>query len=445
MTAQPEIIRSALAARRLPHAAAIELREHQDGALRRLVRHAYEQVPYYRTLFDRHRLHPRHIRGVRDLELIPFTSKAEMRLQPERARLAAGLSENALLRVRTSGSSGEPFTIRRTWREDKVQFLLRLRAYRAMGIGPRDHVVVVGVARPSDGDGKHIGRMLRALGWFPRTKLDGFQDPEVILRQLGEAKPDVMLGYPAMLDRLTVPELAPLRAAIRPRVVFTGGEVLMPAVRSRLERAFGARVIQSYASHECPLIAWSCPDSGDLHTCDDGAIVEVLRDGQPAEPGERGEVVITNLNAYAMPFIRYRLGDLATRGTACSCGQPFGTLRGVQGRMLDYFPLPSGRLMHPYEIVTPVVWGPADWIRRYELVQERTDRIVLRVVAVSPPGLERLTEITRAVEGRLEPGVSFTIELVDDIPFSSSGKFRPSRSLVRSEYAEWLTAGCADA
>lgn len=445
-TAGPEVLRAVLGARRHPAATAAELREFQDRALRRLVRHAYERVPFYRALFDRHRVHPRHIRGVRDLELIPLTSKADMRARPERERVAAGLEPEGLLRVRTSGASGEPFTIRRTWLEDKVQFLFRLRAFGAMRIGPRDHVVVVGVARPGDGGSKLIGRTLRALGRSPRTKLDGFQNPDVTLRQLAEARPDVMIGYPGMLDRLTAPELAPLRAGVRPRLILTGGEVLIPAIRARLSQAFGARVIETYASNECPLIAWSCPHGADLHTCDDGAVVEVLRGGRPAGPGERGEVVVTNLHAYAMPFIRYRLGDLATRGEPCACGQPFGTIGAVQGRMLDYFPLPSGRLLHPYEIVHAVIWGSSDWVRHYELVQERTDRIVLRVVASPRPSPDRLEQLARAAERRLEPGVSFTIEVVDRIPFSPSGKFRPSRSLVRSEYAALVSAaaGAAD-
>ncbi len=76
------------------------------------------------------------------------------------------------------------------------------------------------------------------------------------------------------------------------------------------------------------------------------------KDGRPAAPGERGEVVLTALHSFAMPFIRFRLGDIVTKGDShCACGQPFATIRSVQGRMFDYFPLPDGRLVHPYEII----------------------------------------------------------------------------------------------
>jgi phenylacetate-CoA ligase len=163
-------------------------------------------------------------------------------------------------------------------------------------------------------------------------------------------------------------------------------------------------------------------------------VVEVLRDGQPVEPGERGEVVVTNLHAYAMPFIRYRIGDLATRGHSCPCGAPFGTIGEIQGRMIDYFPLPDGRLLHPYEIVSRLVWGPDEWIRQYQLVQERRDRVVLYVVTGTPLAPERAAEVNAIVRPLLGPEVEFELQPVERIPFESTGKLRPSRSLVHSEY-----------
>jgi phenylacetate-CoA ligase len=163
-------------------------------------------------------------------------------------------------------------------------------------------------------------------------------------------------------------------------------------------------------------------------------LVEVLRDGQPAEPGERGEVVVTNLHAYAMPFIRYRIGDLATRGAACACGAPFSTIGQIQGRMIDYFPLPDGRMLHPYEIVSRLVWGPTEWLKQYQLVQERRDRVVLYAVVAHPAAAEQAERVERTVRPILGQGVEFELRLVDRIPLESTGKLRPSRSLVHSEY-----------
>ena len=433
--ARPELAPALSAAWRHARASRAELRAWQDARLRRLVLHAYESVPFYRRLFDRHRLHPRHIRGTVDLELLPTTDKASMRREDPTALLARGHDPHSLLTVRTSGSSGEPFTIHRTWLEDKLQYLLRLRTFRAFDVRHRDRIVAVGVAgRPESGDGKLIGRSLRAFGLHHRRLVDGLQEPAQVAAQVLEARPDVLVGLPGMLDRLTAPALAEVIAAVRPRVVVIGGEVVTPAMRLRIRQAFAAPLYETYGSHECPLIAWECRHSGDFHTCDDGVLVEVLREGRPAEPGERGEVVVTNLHAYAMPFIRYRIGDLATRGGSCRCGLPFGSIGEIQGRMIDYFPLPDGRLLHPYEIVSRLVWGPAEWLRQYQLVQEQRDRVVLYAVTDGTPSAERLEGIRRTVGPVLGPAVSLEIQVVDRIPFESTGKLRPSRSLVHSEY-----------
>ena len=433
--ARPELGSALTGAWRHPRASRAELRAWQDARLRRLVLHAYESVPFYRRLFDRHRLHPRHIRGTMDLELIPTSDKAAMRREGAATLLARGQDPASLLTVRTSGSSGEPFTVQRTWLEDKLQYLLRLRTLRSFGVRHRDRIVAVGVGgRPESGDGKVIGRSLRAFGFHHQRLVDGLQEPARVAVQLRGERPEVLFGLPGMLDRLTVPELADIIAGVRPRLVVIGGEVATPAMRLRIRQVFAAPLYETYGSHECPLIAWECRHSGDLHTCDDGVLVEILRDGRAAEPGERGEVVLTNLHAYAMPFLRYRIGDLAERADTCRCGLPFGAIGQVQGRMIDYFPLPDGRLLHPYEIVTRLVWGPGQWLRQYQLVQERRDRVVLYAVTEGPASAERLAEVGRVVRPVLGPGVEFEVKVVERIAFEATGKLRPSRSLVHSEY-----------
>lgn len=169
-------------------------------------------------------------------------------------------------------------------------------------------------------------------------------------------------------------------------------------------------------------------------------IIEVLKDGIPAAEGERGEVVATNLHAFAMPFIRYRLGDIVTKGVeTCRCGKPYATIQAVQGRMLDYFPLPGGRVIHPYEILLILLHGAASWIRQYQLLQEREDRITLQVVSSPIPTFAELLHAQEAVSSLLGPDVEFLITLVPEINLEPSGKFRVSRSLVRSAYdgIEW--------
>jgi phenylacetate-CoA ligase len=242
-------------------------------------------------------------------------------------------------------------------------------------------------------------------------------------------------GIPGMLCLVADYLMASGRKDIRPRILVTGGEVLTPLMRQRLYNAFGVEPLQTYASHEFPLMGWECRQTGEMHTCDDAVIVEVIKSGRPAGPGEDGEVVVTNLHAYAMPFIRYRLADVVTRGNErCGCGQPFSTVRAIQGRMIDYFPMPDGRLVHPYEILRLIPRVDA-WIRQYHLLQDRADRIVMQVVPsqASVPELQQL--IAKAVAPLIGPGIEFQVRVVDAIPPGPGGKRRHSCSLVASAYA----------
>lgn len=435
MTQGPQLVRTALAIRRHPTASRAELKAFQDAQLRRLVVHAYESVPYYRKLFDRHRLHPRHIRGTVDLDLIPISSKSDFQSRPAAELITRGVDQGDLFSVYTNGSTGEPLIVRRTWQEQGFNMMFRERCWRAFGLGLRERLANVGQRKPPDPkDRKILGRALQAIGIHPRLRLDGMQQPEDIARQLAAFQPQMLVAIPGMLCLVADHLISTGRQDIRPRILVTGGEVLTPLMRQRLHQAFGVEPLQTYASHEFPLMGWECRQTGEMHTCDDAAIVEVIKNERPAGPGESGEVVVTNLHAYAMPFIRYRLADAVTRGSEhCACGQPFSTVRAIQGRMIDYFPLPDGRLVHPYEILRLIPRVDA-WIRQYHLLQDRPDRIVMEVVPsqTSVPELQQL--IAQAVAPLIGPGIEFQVRVVDVIPPGPGGKRRHSCSLVASAY-----------
>jgi phenylacetate-CoA ligase len=435
----PQFVRTALAVRRHPRASRAEVKAFQDAHLRRLVLHAYENVPYYRELFDRNRLHPRHIRGTADLDLIPISSKQAMRERPAHQLLDRTVDPSRLLTVCTSGSTGEPFMIRRTWLEQAFNVLYRQRCYRSFGLRLHERIMAVGRGRGHDPkDTKLVGRLVRAAGIHPKISIDGVvHPPEEVVRRFETFRPHLLVALPSILCLTADYLLAQGRQDIRPRILDVGGEVLTPLMRRRLTQAFGVEPVQTYASHEFPLMGWQCGVSGELHTCDDGVILEVLRDGRPAAPGEEGEVVVTNLHAYAMPFIRYRLADLVTRGSEqCACGQPFSTIRAIQGRMNDYFSLPDGRRLHPYRILERLLPEGDVWIRQYQLLQDRPDRIVMQVVPSRPVTPELQERLAGAISPLLGAGVEFQLRIVEAIAFERSGKYRHSRSLVASMYEE---------
>jgi phenylacetate-coenzyme A ligase PaaK-like adenylate-forming protein len=436
MIGAKDVLSAAWTVSRHAHATRDVIVAYQDWHLRRLIDHAYRNVPYYRALFDRHGVAPGRIRTVTDLSCVPITTKRDLQETPARDVVASGLDPDRLLVHTTSGSSGEPLSIRRAWLEERLGTAFRMRALRDFGLRPTDRRVDISLVRPHDArDWDLPQRILRAFGIYRKASVDCRSAPEEILRRLEELRPDVIAAFPGVVCRIARVVTGGRPTTLRPRFFISGGEVLTPLMRREITEAFGAPIVEHYGTHELGTVAWQCMKKGGFHVTDDGVIVEVLKDGRPARPGEVGEIVATRLHAFAMPFIRYRLGDLVTLGDApCACGAPFSTIFTVQGRMLDYFPLANGRLLHPYELVMIILDHGKRWIGQYQLTQERRDRVVLRVVPRMSPSAEDIASFERAAQEHLGPGVEFQVVLVPDVALEWNGKFRVSRSLVESSY-----------
>jgi phenylacetate-CoA ligase len=414
-----------------------ELVAYQEERLQRVVAHAYANVAYYRELFDRHGVMPAQIRGLTDLDRIPISSKDDLCRQPVAELLAAGLHPDRLRRIQTTGSTGVPFALYRSSSEQRMHHLFYLRAHREFGQRLGDRVVRIVarlalVARPASPAAKlkPVGSLLLAAGLRSHV-LDVRTPPEELLRQLAALRPGVIKAYPGVLARLGEELRRSGRADIRPRFVVAVGEVLTGARRAQIEATWRVPVRDVYSCWEVGLIAWECPSTGMLHVFDDSVVLEVLgNNDRPVGIGERGEVVLTSLHSFAMPFIRYRLGDVVTRGAAgCSCGSPFSTIGMVQGRMLDFFRLPGGRLVHPYEILSDLTEDAFRWVRHYQLVQEAEDRVAFLMVPGPEFDRERLAEFERRAV-RVLGAARLRTELVERIEPAPSGKYHLACSLV---------------
>ena len=418
-----------------------ELVAYQEGRLRRMVDHAYANVPYYRKLFTRDGIKPEHIRTLADLGRIPISTKTDLRDQPAHYVIAAGLQRDQLIRVQTTGSTGEPFALYRSVQERRMRQLFWARAQRSLGQRLSDRVAFIGVHRSrSSGRGDLVGSALRAAGIFPY--LVNVQQPiDGLLAELARLRPAVVIAYPSKLAQLGDELQRSGQARIRPRFLVAGGETLSAARRKQTETSWQAPVYNFYASAEMGLMAWQCPVSDQLHVCDDSLVLEILRDGRPAEPGEHGEVVVTGLHNWAMPLIRYRLADIATHtAQACPCGQPFTTMGAIQGRMADFFRLRGGRIVHPADFLVELGADAFRWVKQYQAVQEATDRIIVRLVPGPEFTSERVATFEQSAARILGSEVHLITDIVDQIEPGPGGKSHVARSLVAPSNADtaWL-------
>lgn len=400
----------------------------RDRRLAACLASAAARVPYYRDLY-RGLGALGAIRGLDDLAALPLTDKAALREQPEAALLADHARPRSLRRLQTTGSSGVPFTLYRSTVESwRLQFYWA-RAHGELGHRLGERIVrIMAMRKPPLSDGRGMRRLLRKAG-LKTTDLDATEPQIALLARLAALRPAVIGGYPGMLARLG--EQAAQAGAGRPapRLLIAGGEVMTPARRRQIELSWGAPVREVYGCWEAGLLAWQCRETGLFHLCEDSVAIEILQGGRPVAEGERGELVLTALHCRTMPLIRYRLGDVVTRGPSpCPCGRPFATIAAIQGRMLDFFRLPGGRLLHPYEILVRL--QEEGWVRQYRLVQEREDLIRIDLV----PGPQFSPDRLAAFQGRaaevLRGEARLEARLVEQIDSSASGKFHLARSLV---------------
>jgi phenylacetate-CoA ligase len=226
-----------------------------------------------------------------------------------------------------------------------------------------------------------------ALGFWPRVMLYTNADPAEWLAALRGRTHDVIAGSPMTLVELARAYAPDTDAPPRPRVVFSSGARLEPHDRALIADTFAAPVVDVYGAYEGGFVAWQCPVCPGYHVNADSVILEVIVDGRPAGPGEPGEVFVTNLNSWTMPFIRYGLGDVVTLSReAPRCGRSLPLIEAVWGRNDDSVLLPSGRAIGPYPIY--MVLLDKAWIGEWRMEQAASGSCTLSIVARGggPPG-----------------------------------------------------------
>ncbi len=384
------------------------LRRWQTARLVRLVRHAYATVPFYRRLYDREGVEVAGIRSLDDLAGLPVVTKAQLQAEPEDELISSTRCREALVSVMTSGSSGRPF---RAWRDRRLEYwradhLLRVLATAGYRAGDRVLMVVENPER-------------MGTSWTRWRKLTFRDRPDLVLAELDRLRPAIVYGYVSALRRVARYAREHGRSVPRPKAVVTVTEALDPITREMLTELFGAPAFEIYGSVEMGVIAWECTAHDGYHIAEDSVLVETR-----PEPigGER--VLITNLRNEAMPLIRFDQGDFAVLHDAhdCPCGRRLRRLRAIQGRVMDALVRPDGSEVPPFSVTTAMSEVPG--VRRFQIVQDRADRLSARIESALPLGDELSARIGHSLRSVLGPTVDVAVEAVPTLEPPSGVKFR---------------------
>jgi phenylacetate-CoA ligase len=247
---------------------------------------------------------------------------------------------------------------------------------------------------------------------------------------LEEFQPDLMQAYASSVDLLAAfLESQGIRPSYPRRAIISTAERLRPDARARIERVFQVPVFNRYGSREVSAIAAECEQHDGLHIHMPGYIVETVdRTGAPVWE-KPGEIIITVLNNFAMPFLRYRIGDIGVlTARPCACGRRTHRLLDVAGRTSDNFVMPDGRVIHG-EYFTHLFYGNQS-VAQFQFEQESIQSFVLRVVPTATLLMSDQGHLEREIRSVIGEEARFRLEICSEIPKSASGKYRFTLSRV---------------
>lgn len=397
--------------------------------LRALVRHAFETVPFYREMSKKLRIVHQDIASLEDLKRLPIVRKDDLQADPERF-LSSAFPRKSLMRVNTSGTTGTPLSFWRSSEALQRNYAFYARALSWAGVHVRDKSatfagrVFIPPTQTSPPYWRHnvFNRNLLMSSYHISAAT-----ASSYLAALEQFAPVFIDSYPSAIFALAQHSEAQVNSdRVRPRAIVTSAETLLEHQRRIIERVFGCRVYDQYGSAEMVVFASEC-DQGTLHLHPEFGITEVLCQGKDALAGEPGELICTGFQNWAMPLIRYEIGDTAIRSSsACSCGRHFQALKAVIGRIDDTIVTPDGRHVGRLD---PVFKG-AEGIKETQIVQEAVDRLIVRMVRGQGFEPKIAQSVVDELKKRVGEGVRVELIYVDQIERSSTGKFRSVVSRV---------------
>ena len=417
---------------------AAEIRRQQFNQLELLLGHASETVPFYRERFRGLGLRLDRRLTATTWSGLPILTRREVQEAGQRIcseRVPA--SHGSIGTSASSGSTGEPVTTHKT---KLVQFFLNAFALREELWHGRDPRGKLAVIRGRSGGAMFSPAGLRHETWGepvaavfptgPLVELDVLAPVELQVEWLSRERPDYLLTLPSNL--LSIARHCLARGMRMPplKQARTFAETVDDEMRALCREVWSAEIVDGYSSAETGPIAFQCPGHAHYHVQSEAILVEVIgRAGRPCRAGEIGKVIVTPLHNFAMPLIRYEVGDFAEVGAPCPCGRGLPVLRRIAGRGRNRVVRPDGEsefIFIPFRAFSRV---PA--IVQFQVVQTAVAEVEVRMVLRRPLTAAEEDGLRDAL-GVLVPWARIAFVTVDEIPVAPSGKREHFRSEVGS-------------
>lgn len=394
--------------------------------LRNLLMHAATNIPFYADRYARAGFDPRKMSSVEDLTRLPLLTKAEIKANLDQMTWTE--SPGGLQRYNTGGSSGEPLIFYFDRRRQGMDKAARMLTHRWWGVDVGDRelylwgspVEATRQDRMKEFRDKLTNELLISAFDISEENVAG------IIAAFERFRPKCLFGYPSTIDLFGQMAANQGRSLtdLGVQVVFATAELLYDHQRQSISSHFGGiPVADGYGSREGGFVSHECRE-GCYHIMDPNYVVEFVQDEGSTGAGEDGEIVLTHLDAWGMPLIRYRTGDVAQPGSgACPCGRGFSTMQKIRGRTTDFVVTPDGRWQHALSVIYIV--RDIEGVDEFKIIQHALEdvQILVKIIPSLYPA-DGDDRIRAGIRKRMGDSVKVTVDRVDTVPREASGKHR---------------------
>ena len=396
-----------------------QILRYQETHLVKMMRYAVTRIPFYQAL----RISPDGLNAVEDIKKFPVLTKKDIQENGDRL-LCPGFKSENLYVSKTSGSSCVPTSTyfdRNAWLFSK--YALKMRRVFALGNPFLKRILII-TPQGSEHIQREAEERLKGVRHLVMQRhLSLFDDIEKHIPVILEYRPHIIYGFPSYLVELA--SYFKTRNMNSPTIpiVYTSSELLTPLARNLIETSFSAKLYDIYGSTEFKEVAWECY-SGTYHVNFENVYLENIH-GNDSGAEECPELFITSLMNFAMPLLRFDIGDKAKVEwiNNCPCGRSSPVIRNIRGRETDWVLLPSGRKLSPYLLTTAIEEHPS--IRKFQITQKSPSQLSIDLVgkdgeilnAIFPP-------LERELHGIIKENIHITFRQVENIDRSRSGKYQ---------------------
>lgn len=401
------------------------LAQYQREELKRLLQHAYDNIPYYSSLFHDVGFHPNDFKDFSDLKKIPILTKKIVR-ENLHSLVARNVPKSELVETNTGGSTGEPMAFfRERSKTSPREKAFMLQQWERVGFVMGDKIAVLRGPVPQ---GEKVFAFDHFLNSLILSSFKLSQETVVeYVRAMNKYQPKFLHVYPStgwLLANLM--EKQNLRLDYQLKAVLCGSEKLFKSYRDLMQRVFECRIFSWYGHSEYAVLAGECENSEDYHVFPEYGYTEFVKVENKFDGIQEDiyEVVATGFNNYAFPFIRYKTGDYAIlkKGYCDRCSRQYPLIKEIVGREQDYVVTEDGRLIS----LTALIFGQHlksfSKTKKMQIEQRKMGEIMVKVVPSTTFSEEAEIEIKQVIQKCVGKGLNITFEYPNDIEPTRNGK-----------------------